>query len=175
MKHLVLLGGGHAHLSVLRHFARRPQTACHLTLVSPDPQPVYSGMVPGWMAGHYMLDDCRLPLECLAAAAQAVYRQTWAAALTTEGRQIKLADGGELTYDLLSIDIGSVSSIAEIEGASGFGVPVRPLEQFVLRWRTFLKNAADVRDIVIVGGGGLGWSSRALHAQPWTLRDASDA
>lgn len=156
MKHLVLLGGGHAHLAVLRRLACRPQTACRLTLVSPDPQPVYSGMVPGWVAGHYTLGQCRLPLGALAAAAHAEYRQTRATTLVAEGRRLQLADGSELAYDHLSIDIGSAPSVAGIEGASAFGVPLRPLEQFVARWRALLEGGADVRDLVIIGGGGGG-------------------
>ncbi len=68
-KHLVLLGGGHANLHVLAALAREPLKDCKITLVSPYRAQIYSGMLPGWIAGHYQLDECQIPLDRLAAAA----------------------------------------------------------------------------------------------------------
>ena len=52
MKRLVLLGAGHAHLHVLRDIVRRPPADTRVTLVTPYPLTLYSGMVPGHVAGH---------------------------------------------------------------------------------------------------------------------------
>src|SRR6185369_13823117 len=46
-RHLVLVGGGHAHVSVLRSFAMQPVEGAHVTVVSAASQSAYSGMVPG--------------------------------------------------------------------------------------------------------------------------------
>ena len=67
-KNLVLLGGGHANLHVLEALAREPLKDCKITLVSPYRAQIYSGMLPGWIAGHYQLDECQIPLDRLAAA-----------------------------------------------------------------------------------------------------------
>ena len=53
MKRLLLLGGGHAHVHVLRDLAARPVPDAAVTLVSPYSRQLYSGMVPGLIAGHY--------------------------------------------------------------------------------------------------------------------------
>jgi NADH dehydrogenase FAD-containing subunit len=66
MKHLVLLGGGHAHVHVLQQLARTPLAGVNVTLVSPYQRQIYSGMVPGWLAGHYTVDDCSIALSPLA-------------------------------------------------------------------------------------------------------------
>ena len=81
MKRLVLLGGGHAHVHVLDALARAPLPDTEVTLVSPYPQQIYSGMLPGWIAGHYPLDACAVALPPLAARAGCTLRQTRAIAL----------------------------------------------------------------------------------------------
>src|SRR2546427_712634 len=58
MKRLVLVGGGHAHVEVLKQFALSPANV-ELTLVTRAPWLVYSAMVPGVIAGHYDLADPR--------------------------------------------------------------------------------------------------------------------
>ena len=46
-KHIVLLGGGHAHVFVLEAFARTPEPGVQLTLVAKELAAPYSGMLPG--------------------------------------------------------------------------------------------------------------------------------
>jgi len=45
-RHLVIVGGGHAHVFVLKSLAMRPEPALRVTVVSPFPYATYSGMVP---------------------------------------------------------------------------------------------------------------------------------
>ena len=69
MKRLVLLGGGHAQISVLASLAERPMSGCEVRLVTPYRRQIYSGMLPGWIAGHYPMDACAIALDTLAARA----------------------------------------------------------------------------------------------------------
>ena len=52
---LLLLGGGHAHAAVLREWR-----GGDVSLVTPYPHHTYSGMLPGFVAGHYALDEIRI-------------------------------------------------------------------------------------------------------------------
>ena len=52
MKRVLLIGAGHAHLVVLRSLAQKPLYGARITLVSPFARQVYSGMLPGILAGH---------------------------------------------------------------------------------------------------------------------------
>ena len=69
MKRLVLMGGGHAHVKVLAELAAQPLPGWDVHLVSPYRRQIYSGMLPGWVAGHYAIDACAIALDQLAARA----------------------------------------------------------------------------------------------------------
>lgn len=118
---------------------------------------MYSGMVPGLVAGHYRVDDCAIALTPLAQAAGVEFVEAAATALDATARRVLLADGRELGYDVLSLDIGSVMPRDAIPGASEHGLFVRPIEQFVALLEPLFDLAARrVLDLVVVGGGAAG-------------------
>ena len=64
MKRLVLLGGGHAHVKVLADLAERPLSRWDVHLVTPYRRQIYSGMLPGWIAGGQVPHDGRARTGC---------------------------------------------------------------------------------------------------------------
>jgi len=71
--HLVLVGGGHSHVDGLRVWAREPVPRVRLSVVTDTPRAVYSGMVPGLVAGQYRLEDLEIDVERLARRAGAAW------------------------------------------------------------------------------------------------------
>jgi pyridine nucleotide-disulfide oxidoreductase family protein len=151
-KHLVLLGGGHANLHVLAALAREPLKDCKITLVSPYRAQIYSGMLPGWIAGHYQLDECQIPLDRLAAAAGAHFLHTPARSIDASHRRIRLGGGNTISYDLLVVDIGSAIRTDAILCEPEYVVPVRPAQLFAARYQRFVR-ARDAGPVAVVGGG----------------------
>ena len=66
---LVLVGGGHNHFEELRQFAMHRPEGVRLTLISRDIETPYSGMLSGYLAGHYTFEDCHVDLAPLALVA----------------------------------------------------------------------------------------------------------
>lgn len=157
MKQVVLLGGGHAHVHVLQALAREPLAGAELSLVTPFNRQMYSGMVPGLVAGHYTAGQCVIPLTELARAAGVRLVEDTALALDAAARSLRLASGTTLTYDVLSLDTGSVMDRNRIPGAREHGLFVRPIEHFVRLLDPLLALAQQrVLDVVVVGGGAAG-------------------
>ena len=158
MKRLVLLGGGHAHVQVLESLARMPIPGVDVTLVSPYPRQIYSGMLPGWIAGHYRIEECAIDLVAMSTRAGCRFRQTRATGLDLTERTIACADGGHEAFDWLSIDTGPTTAPDTIEGASSHALAVRPIETFILgieRLLTEIASGAET-DIALIGAGAAG-------------------
>lgn len=157
MKKVLLLGGGHAHLHVLHRLARKPWSHVQVTLVSPYDRQIYSGMVPGWVAGHYGIEDCVVALKPLCDAAGAVWVESAATGIDAQSKQVRLSNGEALTFDYLSVDSGSVMDRDAIPGAREHALFVRPMEQFVRLFDSLLTLARSRSlSVVVIGGGAAG-------------------
>jgi len=156
-KRILLVGGGHAHIEVLRRFARQPPDAVDVTLVSPDAMTPYSGMLPGLVAGHYAHADAFIDLAPLAGAAHAAFVIDRVARLDLYSRVAHLASGEIIAFDIVSLDVGSLPDMA-IPGAQEHAIGVRPFERFLPAWESLQADAAAdlVRTLAVVGGGAGG-------------------
>src|ERR1035437_7391 len=99
MKRLVLVGGGHAHLSVLQALAREKPAGVEVVLVTPNSHQNYSGMLPGWMAGHYSQAQCQIDLRTLAQKAGVRIVLDRIAGMDADRRCVGLPDGRHVEYD----------------------------------------------------------------------------
>lgn len=156
LKRLVLVGGGHAHVEVLRAFGAKPVPEVDVTLVTPESDAPYSGMLPGFVAGHYSWRECHIDLGALARYAGARVKPTRVVAINPGEHQVLCADRRVLDYDLLSLDIGSTPPLDAIEGGNQYGVGVKPVESFLEVWTALCEEARERPLRVAVVGGGAG-------------------
>ena len=161
MKHLVLLGAGHAHVHVLSMLATHPLPGVQITLIAPYPRQLYSGMVPGFVAGHYALDDCVIQLEPLLKNTGVRWLAHSATALDVNARTITLDDASKVSFDWLSVNTGPVQDRQQIEhalpGAREFGLFLRPIEAFGALWPRVTELAQSrALHLSVIGGGAAG-------------------
>jgi pyridine nucleotide-disulfide oxidoreductase family protein len=142
VRRVLLVGGGHAHAWVLRE-----GVPGEVTLVTPYPHHTYSGMLPGFVAGHYATEEIRIDVAALAARAGAKLVLGRVVSLDAARRTARLEDGAELTYDIASLDVGSDAA------APPYALAAKPFEPFMARW---LEVKDRVRTIAVVGGGAAG-------------------
>jgi selenide,water dikinase len=167
MKRLVLIGGGHAHVEVLRQFAQQPLPDLNIHLVTPHQHAAYSGMLPGWIAGRYRADECQVALAPLTHRAKAQVTWDSVIGISVEANLVFTAGGKQLPFDIVSIDTGSSPPTIDIPGADAYALAVKPIEPFMLRWERVLQDAKEGRTprmISIVGTGAAGLEvATAMH------------
>ncbi|MEM9581248.1 MAG: selenide, water dikinase SelD, partial [Pseudomonadota bacterium] len=152
---LVLVGGGHTHALVLKMWAMNPLPGARLTLINPGPLAPYSGMLPGFIAGHYDRDDLYIDLMRLARAAGARLVLGKAHAIDRQRQLVHVRGRPPIGYDLCSIDIGITSSMPDLSGFAEHGVPAKPLDGFAARWEQFC-SAPGQGDVAVLGAGVAG-------------------
>ena len=159
LKDLVLVGGGHAHVHVVKSFGMKPMPGVRLTLIGRDVETPYSGMIPGFVAGHYTFDECHIDLAWLCASTGARLVRGEATGIDRASRQVRLKDGSAVSYDLLSIDIGSAPNLETITGARQWATPVKPIAELGRHWMAFLermKSWLGPLNVTVIGGGAGG-------------------
>jgi pyridine nucleotide-disulfide oxidoreductase family protein len=156
---LVLVGGGHAHVQVIRALAERPEPGMSVTLVTDRLLTPYSGMLPGHIAGFYSHGAMHIDLERLADVSDLTLIRSPATSIDRSSRLVKTLDGAVLPYDTLSLNVGITPDLSGITGAERHGIAVKPISGFLERLDGLLTAAAapdGPRRIVLVGGGAAG-------------------
>jgi selenide,water dikinase len=167
VKDLILVGGGHAHVSVLRKFGMQPIPGLRITLITRDIHTPYSGMLPGYIAGHYDYDECHIDLGPLAHFANARLYHDEVTRLDLDKKLVYVEDRPPVPYDLLSINSGSRPRVMDVPGADEFALVAKPIDVFLQRWEKLqrqVEESVGEFKIVIVGGGA-GGVELALSAQ----------
>jgi len=162
VRDLVLVGGGHSHVQVLKALAMAPLRGVRTTLVSREVHTPYSGMLPGLVAGHYAYDDVHIDLGPLCVAAGARLIADEAMALDLVARRVDFASRPSLRFDILSLNSGGVPG-ADGAALDDSVVRVKPISGFLTRWRSTLEalehaarhDGAAALAVVGAGAGGV--------------------
>lgn len=158
-REVVLVGGGHAHVQVLRRWMMSPPAGAKLTLIVDHYDAIYSGMVPGFVAGDYSSDELTIDVLPLARRAGAGCIRAAVIGFDPDARRIELAGRPPIHYDLASIDIGSSVRDIDLPGVREHAIATRPIGDFVRSLEHRLDAApggeAPLR-VSVVGAGAAG-------------------
>lgn len=161
MRDLVLIGGGHAHVQVVRRWMAKPLANVRLTVATDRADAVYSGMVPGFVAGDYRAHELEIDVVPLARRARARVVLAKALRVDAQTKHVVLAGRAPLSYDVASLDVGSTVRGLDLPGVREHALATRPIRTFVDGLDRRLAEACEgagrepVR-ISVVGGGVAG-------------------
>ncbi len=158
IKKLLLAGGGHAHIGLLRRLPTNRQTGTDITLISEQPYSIYSGMLPGWMAGHYDLAEISIDIKALCQKAKVRFVPACVGQVIADANKLVTTDKQSFDYDLLSLNTGADTAMQWLNGDvdhTDTVVPIRPLHHFVERWQQILIDAQqpEAYRLAVVGAG----------------------
>jgi selenide,water dikinase len=158
LKDLVLVGGGHSHVIVLKRLGMKPMPGVRVTVIARDVDTPYSGMLPGLIAGHYQVDDVHVDLGRLSMFAGARFYHDEAVGLDLVNRRVICRHRPPVSYDVVSIDIGGIP-VQRVEGAADHAVLIKPITALVSRWerlRARVRQQGGGLRIGVVGAGAAG-------------------
>jgi selenide,water dikinase len=154
---LVLVGGGHAHVQVLRRLMMRPEPGVRTTVVLDRAEAVYSGMVPGFVAGDYAAHELEIDVVPLARRAGANVVLAAATCVDPRARRIDLEGRPPIRYDVASLDVGATVRGLSLPGVAEHALATRPIRNFVDRLDERVAAAGgDAVRIAVVGAGAAG-------------------
>lgn len=158
-RELVLIGGGHTHALLLHQLAQAPLQNTAITLITPSPKAPYTGMLPGFIAGHYAREDLDIDLEHLITQAGGRLVQGKADRLDRAAGVIGGPGFDDIRFDLVSVDIGITSDLPALPGYAEHAVSAKPLGSYARRWQDWLTKVEDGAlrpDVAVLGAGVAG-------------------
>jgi len=153
-KHLVLIGGGHAHMVTMARIPELVSRGHRVTVIGPSPYHYYSGMGPGMLGTTYSPDDIRFATKRQVEERGGRFILDRVTRIDPEKRRLRLAENPEITYDVLSCNAGSYVPQEQLGGGESAVFSVKPIETLLQAQKTLRRLTAQNRcRIAIVGGG----------------------
>jgi NADH dehydrogenase FAD-containing subunit len=157
-KHLVLVGTGHAHLTVFKNLEQFTKRGHTVTVISPSSYYYYSGMGPGMLSGMYADNEARIHIQRMVTERGADYIKDSVEGIDSRSGVLFLKSGKRWKYDLVSFNIGSHVPMTSFHAVRGNVMPAKPIVNYLHMREEIIRIAekAGPVHIVVVGGGPAG-------------------
>ena len=166
-KHLVLAGGGHAHMVTLKNLHTFIDRGHRVTVIGPSRHHYYSGMGPGMLSRTYSPDDIRFATELVVSKKGGTFIQDKVVRIRARERTVQLESGSSINYDVLSCNAGSYVPWDMVTGEQIDIFSVKPIETLLAAQNRILELVGQKKiTIGIVGGGP---SSLEIAGNIWRL------
>lgn len=161
---LLLLGGGHAHVQLLKMLAMEPVKHLRMTLISDVIFAPYSGMLPGYLAGFYDYHEVHFDLPKICAKAGARFIHASAKLIDPVRQSVTVDSGIAVDYDVLSVNIGCAPQLPSTMDQE-LVLPMKPISGFLQKWDKLCQSidgAPSTPTVAVVGGGAAGYEIALL-------------
>ncbi|MCV6612265.1 MAG: selenide, water dikinase SelD [Amphritea sp.] len=162
-RHLLFIGGGHAHAIALLMLAMNKPPGVRITLISDRVQTPYSGMLPGLIAGHYSYDQVHIDLGRFCRYAGIDFIEDRVTGIQPETRTVQCLNHPDFKYDLLCIDTGSTPDLSGVKGAQQHCIGVKPVTQLLDYWDTLQQRLIDDTQAEEIHIGAIGGGASAVE------------
>ncbi len=153
-KHLVLVGGGHAHMTVLANLKQILDQSHKVTVIAPSPYHYYSGMGPGLLGGTYHPEQVRFATQEMVSKQGGMFIQDKVVGIEPDKKILELVSGSQLTYDVVSFNTGSHVPANGFTNGHPNTFSVKPIEKLIqARTRVLELSQKRIIKICVVGGG----------------------
>ena len=163
---LVLVGGGHAQVALLKSLAMKPVPGLRTTLICPDVQTPYSGMLPGYVEGVWKAQDIHIDLARLTQMAGARLIVAAATRLAVDDRLVHVETRPPVHFDILSVNVGGAPDLNAIQGAADHCIPVKPIGRFRSQLAALTARGYP-QQLAIIGGGAAGCELALALSKQW--------
>jgi NADH dehydrogenase FAD-containing subunit len=153
-KHLVLAGGGHAHMVTLSNLHRFVEKGYRVTVIQPSEHHYYSGMGPGMLGKTYTPDEIRFATRRVVEKMGGTFVLGKIERIDADNRTVRLGSGDFIPYDVISCNVGSHVPQHMIAGALDEIYLVKPIERLLAAQGRILELSSRRKlSIGVVGGG----------------------
>jgi NADH dehydrogenase FAD-containing subunit len=166
-KHLVLAGGGHAHMETLSNLQRFMTKGYQVTVIQPSEHHYYSGMGPGMLGKTYAPDEIRFATRYVVEKMGGTFVLGKIDRIDADHRTVRLESGDFIPYDVISCNVGSQVPQNLITGGLNDIFLVKPIERLLEAQRRILELASCRKPSVGIVGGGP--SAVEIAGNAWRL------
>ena len=153
-RHLVLIGGGHAHMTVMLNFQDYVKRGHKVTLIGPSAYHYYSGMGPGLLGGIYRPQDVRFHVKKMAEDGGASFIKDFVTHLDPHKKILTLKSGAQIDYDVVSCNTGSFVPTDDDRTAGDYIFTVKPIENLIKVRELISTGLGTARPRFLIVGGG---------------------
>jgi NADH dehydrogenase FAD-containing subunit len=153
-KHLVLAGGGHAHMMTLANLHQFIQRGHRVTVIQPSVHHYYSGMGPGMLGGTYRPEDIRFATKHVVEKKGGRFVSGKIARVDPKTATVYLESGESVPFDVISFNVGSQVPENNVFGNGGDVYTVKPIEKLLTAQKRILELASQKKIAIGIVGGG---------------------
>jgi NADH dehydrogenase FAD-containing subunit len=166
-KHLVLVGGGHAHMVTLANLNTFIEKGHNAIVIGPSPYHYYSGMGPGMLGNIYTPDEIRFATKHMVEKQGGTFVPGKAVRVDPENKTVFLESGATIFYDVLSFNTGSFVPGTTVTDDGKDVFSVKPIEKLIHARARILELVSHKKIAISIIGGGP--SAAEIAGNVWGL------
>lgn len=168
-QHLVLVGGGHAHMTIMQRLSDYVSRGHRVTLISPGAYHYYSGMGPGMLGGTYHPRQIRFHVRRMVEDRGGEFIEAEVVRIEADRRVLSLDTGQQVSYSVASFNTGSGVPLERIGATRTDVLPVKPIHNLLaVRQELLERLPRQALKVLVVGGGAAGVE---VAGNLWRLAD----